>query len=68
MDTLFNYIGSILSENPYKVVISNPIHKTVEPRKIVLTKKAGYYQEERIINRQAFHQSVPGENLHNHIK
>lgn len=67
MENLSNYITDILSENPYKIVISNPVHKNVEPRKIVLTKKAGYFQEERIINRQAFHQSIPDEKLHEHV-
>lgn len=67
MEILFNYIRDILSENPYKIVLSKPFHNSVEPRKIVLTKKVDLYQEERFINQQTFHQSIYDENLNKHI-
>ena len=67
MDILFNYIREILSENPYKIILSNPSKKGVDFRKIELTKKVGFYQEERFINKQTFHQSISDENLHTHV-
>ncbi len=62
-----NRIEDVLSEQPNKIVLSNPIDGTVEYKKIVIQKismKNGpVYQIERFTKKQAFHVNVALDQL-----
>ena len=63
MDELSTVLERILRETPLKIVISKPSPKTYKYRKIIATKKEGYYQFERFTETQAFHENIKFDHL-----
>ncbi|MBK5251526.1 MAG: SAM-dependent methyltransferase [Peptostreptococcaceae bacterium] len=63
MNTLSTYILNIVSNLPYKMVISSPAQKTAQYRKIVIGLKKGYYQVEKYTQKQVFHENIEHESI-----
>lgn len=52
------YINEILAARPYRLVISKPISKSEEYKKINILLKKGYYQLEKYTQTQVFHENL----------
>ncbi len=63
MNTLATYILNIISNSPYKMVISSPAQKMAQYRKIVIDLKKGYYQAEKYTQKQVFHENIGHESI-----
>lgn len=63
MDELSTVLERILRETLLKIVISKPSPKTYKYRKIIATKKEGYYQFERFTETQVFHENIKSDHL-----
>ncbi|HBR32050.1 MAG TPA: SAM-dependent methyltransferase, partial [Clostridiales bacterium] len=63
MEELNGYIEKVLSENPVKIILSNPLDKTGKYRKINITKKASGFQVETLTETQAFHSVISGDEV-----
>jgi SAM-dependent methyltransferase len=70
-----DYLTTVLEADPVRLVISNPQDKATECRKITLRKinpspqggGEGYYQAERLIGGQAFHENLDTADLRSYI-
>lgn len=68
MDDIKSYIKKILEQLPFKIIISKPKNKNAEPKKIVILKRGGYFQAEKLINSQAFHENLDETALARYIE
>lgn len=57
MDEIKNQIKKILEQHPARIIVSRPKTKSSEPNKIVVIRRGECFQEEKIINNQAFHEN-----------
>ena len=55
---LAGYLQEIMDARPYKLVISKPVSKGQENKKINILLKKGYYQVERYTKTQVFHENL----------
>jgi SAM-dependent methyltransferase len=75
MNEFDGYLAAVLEADPMRLVISNPKDKAAECRKITLRKITpspqgggeGYYQAERLIGGQAFHENLDTADLRGYI-
>lgn len=63
MEQINDYLQKIITENPLKIILSNPCDKKVQYKKIVITKKAQLFQVEKFTEKQVFHQNIKEEDL-----
>lgn len=52
------YLEEIFSSRPYKLVISKPVSKSQDNKKVNILLKKGYYQVERYTRTQVFHENL----------
>lgn len=57
-EALSAYLEEIFSSRPYKLVISKPVSKGQENKKVNILLKKGYYQVERYTRTQVFHENL----------
>lgn len=57
-ETLSVYMEEIIASRPYKLVISKPVSKSQENKKVNILLKKGYYQVERYTKTQVFHENL----------
>ena len=55
---LSSHVQEIMESRPYKLVISKPVSKSQENKKINILLKKGYYQVERYTKTQVFHENL----------
>lgn len=58
MSELQEYLNIIFSEEPIKTVISKPAKKSQQYKKIIIEKKAEYYQVSKYTEKQVFHENL----------
>lgn len=59
MNELKNLISSImLNDNIYKIIISNPINKSIEYKKIVIERKSESFHISKYTEKQVFHENI----------
>jgi len=63
MDKLSEHLNKVLSNSPYKLVISAPVGKTQKYRKIAINLKKDYYQAEKYTQKQVFHENFSKEEI-----
>ena len=63
MEQLPGYMEQIIKDGPQKLIISKPASKSCEYRKIVVEKKADYYQLSKYTEKQVFHENVREDQL-----
>lgn len=63
MEEQIEKLSQIAQANPYKIIISKPMNKSIAYRKIVIEKKESYYQAASYTEKQVFHQNVQPEEL-----
>jgi hypothetical protein len=63
MSEINEYIHIIMDENPLKIVLSKPRIKDNECSRLVLQKYGVYYQVEKLIGKQAFHENLKGDDV-----
>ncbi len=61
------FISSLISAEPYKLVLSGAVNSSVKYRKITLTIYEKGYLCEQLTDKQAFHMSIPAEKLEEYI-
>lgn len=59
MDELKSYISQIIDAQPLKVVISKPLVKDEQYKKIVIERKSSFYQLSKYTEKQVFHENIP---------
>lgn len=62
-----NSINRIVNDNLLKVIISKPVDKNNEYKKIVIEKKREYFQAAKYTQKQVFHDNVKAEDLADYI-
>ncbi len=62
-----NSINRIVNDNLLKVIISKPVDKNNEYKKIVIEKKREYFQAAKYTQKQVFHDNVKAEALADYI-
>ncbi|MGN0292767.1 MAG: class I SAM-dependent methyltransferase [Lachnospiraceae bacterium] len=55
---LSGHVQEIMESRPYKLVISKPVSKSQENKKVNILLKKGYYQVERYTKTQVFHENL----------
>lgn len=63
MAELSTFIAEIVATNPQKIIISNPMSKNSEYKKIIAEEKANCYLLSKYTEKQAFHENVQKSNL-----
>lgn len=63
MDERMNSINRIVEDNISKIIISKPIDKNNEYKKIVIERKHDYFQAGKYTQKQVFHDNVKAEEL-----
>ncbi len=66
MENLVNIFQKILSDNPYKIVMSKSVNKE-EFKKIVISYKKDYYQIEKFTDKQVFHENIKLDRLNDYL-
>lgn len=61
------YIDNNLSEDTFKVILSNPLSKECKYRKVVINKKTEGYQIEQYTDKQVFHINTGYEGIVNYV-
>ena len=67
MDELKKIIAEIAASFLTKIIISKPINKTIEYKKIVIERKKTYFQAAKYTEKQVFHDNVEMENLEQYL-
>jgi SAM-dependent methyltransferase len=67
MDQLIQFIHTIVSENPLKLILSKPTGGQEGYKKIVLTLKGGRYQTEKFTQTQVFHETLGQDALRGYL-
>ena len=65
MNDLKQYIDFMLKADIHKIIISNPLSKSEEYKKIVIEKKNKNYQISKYTEKQVFHENISFEDLPN---
>lgn len=63
MEELLQYLEQIVMQDITKIVISKPVSKSEEYKKIVVERKTDNYQIAKYTEKQAFHENVSKESL-----
>lgn len=63
MNTLEEYLEQVTGSHPVKLVISKPAARETEYKKIVIERKAEYYQVAKYTEKQVFHENISEEQL-----
>lgn len=63
MELIDTEFKRILSDTPYKLVISNPKEKGQRYKKIEIALKGDYYQANQYTDKQVFHENIPNEDI-----
>jgi len=58
METLYQYVEQIFTNNPLKTIVSKPISKNNRYKKIVIENKESYYQASKYTEKQVFHENL----------
>ena len=57
-ETILEHVEEMISSRPYKIVLSKPVSKSQENKKVNIMLKKGYYQVERYTKTQVFHENL----------
>lgn len=61
--SLTDYLAEIIQSGAYKMVISKPVFKAEQYKKITIEKKERFYQFAKYTEKQVFHENVSGEDV-----
>lgn len=67
METLQEYLQTMLDQKPLKIILSNSKSKLDLCKKIVITKKSGCYQVESFFTKQVFHENINQDKLFDYV-
>lgn len=68
MNERIEKLGQIAEALPYKLILSKPVEKNADYRKVVIDKKEGFYQAAAYTEKQVFHQNMLPESLGEYLK
>ena len=68
MNELENVIGQIAALSITKMIISKPVAKTIEYKKIVIERKKEYFQAAKYTEKQVFHDNIMPADLENYLQ
>ena len=68
MNELKNIIGRIVTDSIVKMIISKPVSKNTEYKKIVIERKKEYFQASKYTEKQVFHDNIMPEDLENYLQ
>lgn len=63
MSELRQYLDLMIRDDVQKIIISNPVKKTEEYKKIVIERKENIYQISKYTEKQVFHENLAAEKL-----
>ncbi len=68
MEELKKIIGQIAALSITKMIISKPVAKTIEYKKIVIERKKEYFQAAKYTEKQVFHDNIMPADLENYLQ
>ncbi|MDR1629736.1 MAG: hypothetical protein LBS36_05930 [Oscillospiraceae bacterium] len=68
MEALAQALEKILTEDTYKIVVSNPVQKSENYQKIVINRIQDAYQAEKFTSKQVFHENIPADALRGYLE
>ncbi|MBR5127371.1 MAG: hypothetical protein IKU69_02980, partial [Roseburia sp.] len=68
MEELKKVIGQIVASTITKMIISKPVTKNIEYKKIIIERKKEYFQAAKYTEKQVFHDNVMPEDLEKYLQ
>lgn len=67
MEQIMNIFAQMCSNSLQKIIISKPVSKIGEYKKVVVERKKDYYQASKYTEKQVFHDNIPMEELQEYL-